>query len=147
MAAPRFRRAVDKVARPLLEPLGFTFHPADAPGYGVYAFLRPWKAGWNHGIALQTNRNKRAFAVELGVVRDNFWRSSHFENMGPWREFGLRLDLGEVIHASNPEIDFDFIEYQDQNGLEEALRQSLGQALAFGPAVWERMGSRLLASD
>ena len=131
----------------MLEPLGFIFHKADAPGYGVYSFLRPWKAGWNQGIALQAGVRSRAFSVELGVVRKNFWRSSPFDDMGPWRKFGLRKNLGEIAHESDPSVDFDWIEYHNAAGVEEALRQALEQALEHGPAVWARFGKRLLESD
>jgi hypothetical protein len=147
MAKPRFRRAVEKVARPIIEPLGFEFYVQNEPGYGgAYSFLRPWKGKWMQGIALHTRRGSKGFTVELGVVTiGGFFMSSPFENMGPWREFGLRKDLGEIVHATDPLVDFDFIAYQEQADLEEVLRQTLEQALEYGPAEWERMGRRLLS--
>lgn len=145
MPTPRFHRAVEKVARPMLEPLGFRFHKADEPGYGLYSFLRPWNAGWNHGVALQTSRSSRAFRVWLGVVQSDFW-SSALAEVGPWRECGLRKRLGRVVHTSDPQLeDSDFIEYADQAGLEEALQYTIEQALVYGPTEWEHMGRRLLS--
>jgi len=99
MAKARFRRAVERVARPIIEPLGFEFYVQNEPGYGgAYLFLRPWKSGWMEGIALYTGLRSRAFTVDLGVVRlGSFFMASPLENMGPWREFGLRPEWSYPI--------------------------------------------------
>lgn len=143
MAKPRFRQAVEEVARPMLEPLGFKFEKVDEPGSGAYSFLRPWQAGWNQGIALQTSLRGRGFAVEIGIVKSNFWQSPHSE-MGPWRKYGLRRRLGSIVRPDVQSDERDFVPYTDQENLEEALRRELLLALECAPTEWELMGNRLL---
>src|SRR5437879_3809327 len=130
MAVPRFRRAVEKVARPLIEPLGFEFYVQNEPGLGgAYEFLRPWKRGWMEGIALHTVPRSRAFAVELGVVRlGGFLMASPFDNMGRWREFGLRERLSRLVRDW-PWDPGGLIPYHDQSSLDEAMRVAIEQAL------------------
>ncbi len=98
------------------------------------------------GIGLYTSLHERSFTVEIGVVRHRFFWSLP-EDTGSWREFGLRTRLGLVMHPDMHSRERDFVVYHDQSDLEQALRRSLEDALAYGPAEWKRMGRRLLASD
>jgi len=152
MAEPRFRRAIDKVAKPILEPLGFSLRIHSEPGYGgVYTFLRSWKAGYMQAIGLYTSRNSRAFTVELGVLPGNFDISVAVSETSPtFRELGVRERLGKIVSTPGLHVDSfhrDFLEYKDQASLEDALRRTIEQAIYHGPEVWERMGRRLLEKE
>jgi len=141
MAKPQFGRAVQKIGRTVLEPLGFRFQNDSEPGMGAYSFLKSWKGGFVQGIGLYPSLRSRAFYVELGVTRDNRFYWANFTEAGVWRDVGLRTRL-----RVDPDRR-DSAPYHDQSSLEDVLRISLEQALLHGPAVWERFGKRLLESD
>ena len=102
-------------------------------------------------IGLYTSRNSRAFTVELGVLPGNFDISVAVSETSPtFRELGVRVRLGELVLPEGLHVDpfrRDFVPYDDQRSLEDALRISMEQALLHGPAVWERLGRRLLQPD
>jgi len=150
MAKPQFGRAVQKIGRTVLEPLGFRFHNDSEPGMGAYSFLKSWKGGFDQGIGLYPSLRSRAFYVELGVTRDNRFFWANFTEAGVWRDVGLRTRLGQLVLAEGLKVDpdrRDSAPYHDQSSLEDALRISIEQALLHGPAVWDRFGKRLLESD
>jgi hypothetical protein len=150
MAKARFRRAIENVARPMLEPLGFSMKVDNEPGYGgLYSFVKAWKGDWNQAIGFQTSRISRAFAIEIGVVRGGLWWAASSE-VGPWREIGLRRRLGLLLHPKTQGIDpyeRDFCPYSDQASLETAMRNQIEFVLVHAPSAWERMGDRLLKKE
>lgn len=152
MAAPRFRRAIEKIAKPILEQHGFSLRVHVEPGYGgTYTFLRPWKAGYKQAIGLYTARQSRAFTVEIGIVPGDFDLTiAVTESSSTFRELGLRERLGQIVSTPGLHVDSfhrDFVEYKDQASLEEALRRVIAQAIEHGPAVWEHMGRRLMEKE
>src|SRR2546427_7652569 len=82
MAKPQFGRAVQKIGRTVLEPLGFRFHNDSEPGMGAYSFLKSWKGGFDQGIGLYSSLPSPAFYDEMGVNRYNLFFWGNFTSAG-----------------------------------------------------------------
>src|SRR5256885_15590694 len=99
MAKPQFGRAVQKIGRTVLEPLGFRFHNDSEPGMGAYSFLKSWKGGFDQGIGLYPSLRSRAVYVELGVTLDNRFFWADLTEAGVLRGLCLRTPLRPLLVA------------------------------------------------
>src|SRR5437870_4320683 len=149
MAEPRFSDALRKVHVELLQPKGFDLVKYPSPGYGMYAFVRPRSTRLLEAIGVASGLVPRAFRVELGVfpADGRFFRGALFQK-GRWRELGLRVSLGQILHPADSSLtpeQRDFFVYQDQATLVTQLRKAISQALDHGPSVWEQLEQALIA--
>ncbi len=147
MAKPRFADAVTKVYDELLQPKGFGLVKHLSPGFGMYAFVRPRNAGLLEGIGVTSGLLPKAFLVELGVFpsTSEFYRAALVKT-GRWREIGLRIALGQVVHGAKSELtpnERDFFAYQDQETLFAELRKAISMALEHGPSLWDKFARNL----
>ncbi len=150
MPRPDFGKTTEEVAREVLEPVGFRPTRHEESGYApAFSFLKPWKEGLTAAIGVYAAVGRRGFRVELGVIPEDgdFYSASPFFDMGPWRTAGLRTALNRCVDMSRPDapaLDGDFFPYQDRETLRDQLRRALRLALDHGPAIWEKLGGRLV---